>query len=216
MTATLGTEEGREKRLFAMMMIAIYDETVLELRHLAALEAVVAEGTFGRAATRLGYTQSTLSQQVAALERSVGGAVFDRPGGPRPVRITAARPGRPGARPGACSAPPAQADEAIARFHAGGGPGRHRHVPDGHQRAAARRWSPLCGRSSPDCDIRLVEDETETPDLAGLDLMFFDGPGGAGPRTGAGCSRTSTCSWRRRGAVPGRAGRGGPRSTARR
>src|SRR5687768_17948250 len=60
----------------------------MELRHLAALEAVVAEGTFGRAATRLGYTQSTLSQQIAALEKALGGAVFDRPGGPRPVRIT--------------------------------------------------------------------------------------------------------------------------------
>jgi DNA-binding transcriptional LysR family regulator len=29
----------------------------------------------------------------------------------------------------------------------------------------------------PDCDIRLVEDETGTPDLAELDLMFFDAPG---------------------------------------
>ncbi len=29
-----------------------------------------------------------MSQQIAALEKSVGGAVFDRPGGPRPVRIT--------------------------------------------------------------------------------------------------------------------------------
>lgn len=60
----------------------------LELRHLAALDAVATEGTFGRAAERLGYTQSAVSQQVAALERAVGGAVFDRPGGPRPVRLT--------------------------------------------------------------------------------------------------------------------------------
>src|SRR5690349_21997636 len=59
-----------------------------ELRHLAAMAAVAEEGSFGRAATRLGYTQSTISQQIAALEKAVGGPVFDRPGGPRPVRIT--------------------------------------------------------------------------------------------------------------------------------
>jgi DNA-binding transcriptional LysR family regulator len=60
----------------------------LDLRHLLALEAVAAEGTFGRAAARLGYTQSAVSQQIAALERLLGGAVFDRPGGPRRVELT--------------------------------------------------------------------------------------------------------------------------------
>lgn len=60
----------------------------LELRHLTALDAVAAEGTFGRAAERLGYTQSAVSQQVAALERVLGAPVFDRPGGPRPVELT--------------------------------------------------------------------------------------------------------------------------------
>lgn len=60
----------------------------LELRHLEALRAVAAEGTFGRAAATLGYTQSAVSQQVAALERIVNEKVFDRPGGPRPVQLT--------------------------------------------------------------------------------------------------------------------------------
>jgi DNA-binding transcriptional LysR family regulator len=60
----------------------------LELRHLIALDAVATEGTFGRAAVRLGYTQSAVSQQIAALERIVGGPLFDRPGGPRPVALT--------------------------------------------------------------------------------------------------------------------------------
>jgi DNA-binding transcriptional LysR family regulator len=60
----------------------------LELRHLVALDAVATEGTFARAAERLGYTQSAVSQQIAALERAVGDKVFDRPGGPRPVELT--------------------------------------------------------------------------------------------------------------------------------
>ena len=60
----------------------------IELRHLAALDAVAETGTFGRAAARLGYTQSAVSQQISALEKAIGGAVFDRPGGPRPVRLT--------------------------------------------------------------------------------------------------------------------------------
>ncbi|MCC6438498.1 MAG: LysR family transcriptional regulator [Acidimicrobiales bacterium] len=60
----------------------------LEIKHLAALEAVASAGTFARAAERLGYTQSAVSQQIASLERIVGERVFDRPGGPRPVTLT--------------------------------------------------------------------------------------------------------------------------------
>ncbi len=62
----------------------------LELRHLLALKAIAEEGSFGRAAKRLGYTQSAISQQVAVLERIVGQRLVDRPGGPRPVSITEA------------------------------------------------------------------------------------------------------------------------------
>lgn len=60
----------------------------LDLRHLQALDAVATEGTFGRAAERLGYTQSAVSQQIGALEKLLGAPVFDRPGGPRPVELT--------------------------------------------------------------------------------------------------------------------------------
>jgi len=62
----------------------------MEFRHLAALEAVARHGTFGRAAESLGYTQSAVSQQIAALERIVGERLVDRPGGPRPVSLTQA------------------------------------------------------------------------------------------------------------------------------
>jgi DNA-binding transcriptional LysR family regulator len=60
----------------------------LELRHLLALVAVAETGTFSGAAERLGYTQSAVSQQIGALERIVGATLFERPGGPRPVRLT--------------------------------------------------------------------------------------------------------------------------------
>ena len=68
-----------------MFMATLRD---LEVRHLVAFDAVAREGTFGRAAEKLGYTQSAISQQIAALERLVDGKLFDRPGGPKPVELT--------------------------------------------------------------------------------------------------------------------------------
>ena len=62
----------------------------VELRHFAALEAVAREGSFGRAAVSLGYTQSAISQQIQTLERLVGERLLERPGGPRAVSLTEA------------------------------------------------------------------------------------------------------------------------------
>jgi DNA-binding transcriptional LysR family regulator len=60
----------------------------IELRHLAALQAVADAGTFRGAADRLGYTQSAISQQIATLERLTGAKLVERPGGPRAVSLT--------------------------------------------------------------------------------------------------------------------------------
>ena len=62
----------------------------LELRHLIALQAVAHAGTFGRAATQLGYTQSAMSQQIAALEDLVGQRLIERARGQPSVDLTEA------------------------------------------------------------------------------------------------------------------------------
>jgi len=58
----------------------------MEVRELRALLAVVRCGSFTAAARELGYTQSAVSQQVAALELEVGQRLVQR----RPVRPTPA------------------------------------------------------------------------------------------------------------------------------
>lgn len=62
----------------------------IELRHLIALQAIGETGSFGKAAIKLGYTQSAVSQQLASLERAVGEKLVERPGGPKAVSLTEA------------------------------------------------------------------------------------------------------------------------------
>ena len=60
----------------------------MNLRQINYLLAVVEEGSFTRAAQRLAVAQPSLSQQVLALERELGGALLERlPGG---VQLTPA------------------------------------------------------------------------------------------------------------------------------
>jgi DNA-binding transcriptional LysR family regulator len=137
------------------------------------MAAIVEEGTFGRAAARLGYTQSTVSQQIAALERAVGGQVFDRPGGPKPVRITplgsvVLAHGRD------LLAKADQLSDAVDRFKAGDGRidiGTFQSVSNVILPSVVRRLRD----EHPGCDIRLSEEEPENPQLGDLDLLFYDG-----------------------------------------
>ena len=66
-----------------MNMLNLVD---LELRHLAALRAVAEEGTFGTCRRSLGFSQSAVSQQIAALERIVGDRCSNVPAAPDPCR----------------------------------------------------------------------------------------------------------------------------------
>jgi DNA-binding transcriptional LysR family regulator len=148
---------------------------MFELRHLAAIDAVVTEGTFRRAAEVLGYTQSTLSQQIAGLERSVAGAVFERPGGARRVRLTPLG-GVVLEQARLLLGRDAAARETIERFRAGAG-----RIDVGTFQTVTHVLLPQVVRrlrdEQPQCDIRLFEEETESPRLDGLDVVFFDGLG---------------------------------------
>src|SRR5919205_3332845 len=60
----------------------------MNVRQLDCFVAVVEEGSFTRAARRIGISQPSLSQQVRALEESLGGLVLERH--PRGISLTPA------------------------------------------------------------------------------------------------------------------------------
>ena len=127
----------------------------VEVRHLAALRAVVEEESFNRAARRLGYTQSAISQQIAALERVVGARLIKRPGGPKPVSPTDA--GELLLRHAdRILAALAAAEADLATLLAGGGTVR----VGTYQSVGARILPPIMTRFSrewPGVDVRLTE-----------------------------------------------------------
>src|SRR3954469_25851138 len=61
----------------------------VEIRLLVALKRVGTTGSFSRAATQLGYTQSAVSGQISALRSAVGAGVVDRVRSTRSVHLTA-------------------------------------------------------------------------------------------------------------------------------
>ena len=58
----------------------------MELRNLRTLVRIAELGSFSAAAEDLGYTQSTVTMQIKALEEELGTPLFDRIG--RRVRLT--------------------------------------------------------------------------------------------------------------------------------
>src|ERR671928_644180 len=59
---------------------------MLDVRRMRVLREVAAQSSFSAAAEKLGYTQSAVSQQVAALEREAGSTLIER--NPRGIRLT--------------------------------------------------------------------------------------------------------------------------------
>src|SRR5215208_3561281 len=59
---------------------------MLDARRLRVLQEVAARGSFSAAAEALAFTQSAVSQQIAALEREAGTRLVER--GVRPLRLT--------------------------------------------------------------------------------------------------------------------------------
>jgi DNA-binding transcriptional LysR family regulator len=50
----------------------------LKFRHIRALQAIQAHGSFGRAAAELGVVPSALSETIRQLEDNIGAPLFDR------------------------------------------------------------------------------------------------------------------------------------------
>src|SRR3954466_12456159 len=61
---------------------------MLDVRRMKVLREVAARGSFSAAAEALSFTQSAISQQVAALERETGTKLVER--GTRGIRLTQA------------------------------------------------------------------------------------------------------------------------------
>ena len=66
----------------------VNDGAMLDIRRLQVLAAVVDTGSVTAAATRLGYTPSSVSQQLSVLEREAGVPLFEKHG--RGIRPTEA------------------------------------------------------------------------------------------------------------------------------
>jgi DNA-binding transcriptional LysR family regulator len=58
----------------------------MEIRHFVTFKKVVESGSFTQAAELLGYTQSTVTSHIQALEEHIGAPLFDRMG--RKVKLT--------------------------------------------------------------------------------------------------------------------------------
>lgn len=155
------------------------------MRHLIALQAVAETGSFGRAALYLGYTQSAVSQQIAALEALLGERLIERSRGPRPVLLT--EPGHLLARHAETIAATLRAACADVTAYQTGETGE---VRIGTFQSVGTRILPEVVRafttSWPRVSIRLTEDDSDEALLdqvarGDLDLAFCMAPLPEGP-----------------------------------
>lgn len=157
----------------------------IELRHLLALQAVADTGSFHAAADRLDYTQSAVSQHIAALETIVGARLVERSRGRRTVSLTEA--GDLLVRHTEAIVARLQAAHADLVAHADGTAGTLR--VGTFQSVGARVLPTIVGRfaqSWPGVEVRLVEGNDEDALLrlverGELDLAFATFPLPPGP-----------------------------------
>src|SRR4030081_864458 len=83
-----------------------YVLSALEFRHLVALQAIAAAGSYWAAAEQLGRSQSATSQQVTNVEAIAGVRLIDRSRGRRVLALTEA---------GRFAAPPRSGDRGPAQ-----------------------------------------------------------------------------------------------------
>jgi molybdate transport repressor ModE-like protein len=139
----------------------------LELRHLEALRAIARTGSFRGAAEELDYTQSAVSQHLAALEAIVGLRLVDRGRGRRSVALTEA--GELLVRHADAVAARLSAARADLRAHADGVAGTLR--VGTYQSVSARILPTLIGRFAARWPGVHVELRGTTDDLSLLDLV---------------------------------------------
>jgi DNA-binding transcriptional LysR family regulator len=139
----------------------------LSLRQLLSFRAVADQGSFHAAADTLDYTQSAVSQHVAALEEALGVRLFDRGRGRRTVALTEA--GQLLLRHVGPIADRLQAARADLESYARGEVGTLR--VGVYQSVGARALPAIIGRFGrewPGIDVRLTE---VLSDEGGLDLV---------------------------------------------
>ena len=159
--------------------------TDLELRHLQSFRAVAETGSFHAAADLLDYTQSAVSQHLAALESIVGLRLVERSRGRRTVELT--EPGRLLLRHAEAIVARLSAAQADLRSYAEGASGVLR--VGTYQSVGARILPALVSRFSaawPGVEVRLREDHDDIRLLSfvesgEIDLAFTVFPLPAGP-----------------------------------
>ncbi len=157
----------------------------LELRHLRSFRAIAATGSFHEAADLLDYTQSGVSQHLAALEAIVGTRLVDRSRGRRRVELT--EPGRLLLRHAEAIGARLSAAQADLRSYAEGASGILR--VGTYQSVGARILPDVASRFSatwPGVEVSLREDHEESRLLSfvesgELDLAFTVFPLPDGP-----------------------------------